>query len=132
MRALLVFVFHYFVCVFPLLTPLTQLTLAEVAALVAITELAGLIDAGGRARGHNSTEGANIGREIVLDGGVAARIEHLARNDRLDRGASTTEAEGLLAEEGAGASGGRALVREHGARRGEAGLLWQEMRAGGR
>ena len=102
-------------------------TLAAVATLVAVAELARLVDAGGGARGHDGAEGADVSGQVHLDRGVAARVQHLAGSDALDSAAATAQAEGLLAEHGSGrdAAARRALGREHVARRGEAGSLVQ-------
>ena len=99
------------------------LTLAAIATLVAITELAGLVDAGGGSRGHDGAEGADVSGEVNLDGGVATGIEDLASNDGLDSAAATTQTESLLAEDGRSRTSSNALVRKHGASRRETGGL---------
>eukprot|EP01084_Bolivina_argentea_P292679 503225_1 len=53
-------------------------TLAEVAVLVTVTELAGLVDAGGGTTGDAGAEGAVAGGDLDLDGGVATGVQDLA------------------------------------------------------
>ena len=56
--------------------------LAQVAALVAIAQLAGLKGAGRSTRRHHrATEAAVLERDLDLDGGVAAAVEYLATVD---------------------------------------------------
>ena len=44
-------------------------------------------------RGHDGAEGSDVGGEVDLDGGVAAGVEHLARNNVLDGRAAARHAE---------------------------------------
>ena len=54
-------------------------TLAQIAALVAVAQLAGFESAGRSARRHHrATETAVLEHDLDLDGGVAAAVEHLA------------------------------------------------------
>ena len=56
-----------------------QHALAQVAALVAVPELAGLIDAGGSAGGNGGTaHGAVLQINLYLDGRIAAAVQNLA------------------------------------------------------
>jgi hypothetical protein len=50
------------------------LTLATPLALVAITELAGLVGAGRGTRWHNGAVKAGLGDNVDLDGGVATGV----------------------------------------------------------
>jgi hypothetical protein len=64
-----------------------QDTLAEVAALVAVATLGRLEGAGGGAGGHSSPgEGPVVEPQLDLDGGVASRVQDLARADLLNGG----------------------------------------------
>mmetsp|Transcript_59688 Transcript_59688/g.140563 ORF Transcript_59688/g.140563 Transcript_59688/m.140563 type:complete len:374 (-) Transcript_59688:7-1128(-) len=58
--------------------------LAEVALVIAIPELAGLVDASGGTGRHSAAEGADIGGEVDLDGGVTTGVDDLAGSDGLD------------------------------------------------
>jgi hypothetical protein len=59
-----------------------QHALAQVAALVAVTQLDGLAAAGGRAAGHGrAAHGAAFQQHVAFDGGVAAAVEDLAADD---------------------------------------------------
>ena len=61
-------------------------SLAQVAGLVAVAELEGLVDAGrGAGRNGRPAEGAVGQGDFDLDGGVAAGIEDLAGVDFLDQ-----------------------------------------------
>ncbi len=52
--------------------------LAHIAALVAVAELAGLIDTGGGAGGHSGpAHGAVFQVDLYLDGGIAAAVQNL-------------------------------------------------------
>ncbi len=56
--------------------------LAQVAALVAVAELAGLVDAGGGAGGHGgAAHGAVLQVDLHLNGGIAAAVQDLAAQD---------------------------------------------------
>ena len=56
--------------------------LAQVAALVAVPQLAGLIDAGGSAGGHSSAaHGAVFQIDLHLNGGIAAGVQDLTAQD---------------------------------------------------
>ena len=59
-----------------------QNALALVAALVAVTQLASLINAGGSAGGHGGTaHGAVLQIHLYLNGGIAAAVQDLAADD---------------------------------------------------
>ena len=61
--------------------------LAEVARLVAVAQLDGLVGAGAGARGDGGAAEGAVGQDhIDLDGGVAAAVEDLAGVDGGDRG----------------------------------------------
>jgi hypothetical protein len=56
--------------------------LAQVAALVAVTQFDGFARAGGRARGHGGTaHHAGFQQHVALDGGIAAAVQHFAAYD---------------------------------------------------
>ena len=56
--------------------------LAQVAALVAVAQLAGLVDAGGGAGGNSSAaDGAVVQGDLDLNGRIAAGVQYLARGD---------------------------------------------------
>ena len=56
-----------------------QHALAAVTALVAVAQLAGLVDAGGSAGGNGSAaDGAVVQRDLDLNGGVAAGVQNLS------------------------------------------------------
>ena len=59
--------------------------LAVIAALVAVPQLAGLVDTGGSAGGDRSAaHGAVLQIDLHLDGGVAAAVQDLAADDIYD------------------------------------------------
>ena len=59
--------------------------LAEVGALVAVTQLAGLVDAGRGTRGDRGAAfSAVIQADVDFDGGIAARVDDLAGADVFD------------------------------------------------
>ena len=56
--------------------------LAQVAALVAVPELTGLVDAGGGAGGHaGAAHGAVFQVDLHLNGGIAAGVQNLTAQD---------------------------------------------------
>ena len=58
-----------------------QHALAQVTALVAVPELAGLVDTGGSAGGNGGTaHGAVLQVNLYLDGRIAAAVQNLAAN----------------------------------------------------
>ncbi len=59
--------------------------LAAVTGLVAVTELAGLVDTGGSAGGDSrAADGAIVQGDLHLDGGIAAGVQDLARHNVYD------------------------------------------------
>ena len=59
--------------------------LAQVAALVAVPELAGLVHAGGSAGGHSgAAHGAVVQIDLHLNGGIAAGVQDLTAQDVYD------------------------------------------------
>mmetsp|Transcript_70223 Transcript_70223/g.146982 ORF Transcript_70223/g.146982 Transcript_70223/m.146982 type:complete len:360 (+) Transcript_70223:982-2061(+) len=63
-----------------------QNALAQQAALVAISQFQGLVDASGGATGHGSPEHVLLGDEVHLHSGIASGVEDLAGLDALDGG----------------------------------------------
>ena len=61
------------------------LTLASPLGLVTITELAGLVGAGGGTRGNDGTVKASLGDDVNLDGGVSTGVVDVAGVDLGDR-----------------------------------------------
>ena len=61
------------------------LTLASPLGLVTITELAGLVGAGGGTRGNDGTVKAGLGDDVDLDGGVSTGVVDVAGVDLGDR-----------------------------------------------
>lgn len=61
------------------------LTLASPLALVTITELAGLVGAGGGTRGDDGAVETGLGDNVDLDGGVSTRVVDVAGVDLGDR-----------------------------------------------
>jgi hypothetical protein len=62
-----------------------SLTLASPLALVTITELAGLVGAGGGTGGDNGAVEASLGDNVDLDGGVSTGVVDVAGVDLGDR-----------------------------------------------
>ena len=60
-------------------------TLASPLALVTITELAGLMGAGGGTRGDNGAVEAGLGDNVDLDGGVSTGVVDVTGVDLGDR-----------------------------------------------